>query len=112
MTENHRTDGSTGHDTGDGTGSSTDTGTGTSTDTAADEIRVDVLHDDCVGAGQCVLSAPEVFDQDNDGIVVLLREDLDGLGRADREGVEEAVRLCPSGALRLLARTAPATAAD
>ncbi|WP_053651442.1 ferredoxin [Streptomyces sp. XY431] len=71
-----------------------------------------MLHDDCVGAGQCVLSAPEVFDQDNDGIVVLLREGLDGLGRADRQGVEEAVRLCPSGALRLLARTAPAAAAD
>ncbi|MEK2494359.1 ferredoxin [Kitasatospora purpeofusca] len=90
MTENHSTDGST----------------------AGDALRVDVLHDDCVGAGQCVLSAPEVFDQDNDGIVVLLREGLDGLGHADREGVEEAVRLCPSGALRLLARTAPATAAD
>lgn len=27
----------------------------------------------CVGSGQCVLAAPEVFDQDDEGIAVLLR---------------------------------------
>ena len=34
------------------------------------EINVD--RDRCVGAGQCVLSAPDVFDQDDEGLVTVL----------------------------------------
>lgn len=51
----------------------------------------------CVGAGMCALTAPEVFDQDDeDGRVVLLTpEPSPDL----REAVAEAVELCPSGAL-------------
>ena len=38
-------------------------------------MKVVVDQSRCVGAGQCVLVAPEVFDQrDEDGIVVLLQE--------------------------------------
>jgi ferredoxin len=53
----------------------------------------------CVGAGQCVLTEPAVFDQsDDDGTVVVLVEHVDG----DRlKAVEEAVDMCPSQAISL-----------
>ena len=36
-------------------------------------LRVRVDQDRCVGAGNCVLQAPEIFDQGDDGIVILLQ---------------------------------------
>jgi ferredoxin len=53
----------------------------------------------CVGAGQCVLTDPAVFDQDDDGIVTLLTERPEGeaAGRA-----ATAVGLCPSHALSII----------
>jgi ferredoxin len=51
----------------------------------------------CIGAGTCVLTAPAVFDQDDDGVVVVTDAEP-GPGEADR--VRDAVALCPSGALR------------
>lgn len=53
----------------------------------------------CVGAGQCVLTEPGVFDQDDDGIVVLLTDQPDGRA-ADK--AREAVSLCPSQALSVV----------
>ncbi|AGL16733.1 ferredoxin [Actinoplanes sp. N902-109] len=50
----------------------------------------------CVGAAQCVLSAPRFFDQDDDGWVVARAFDP----QDPPEEVQLAVRLCPSGALR------------
>lgn len=47
----------------------------------------------CVGSGQCVLTEPSLFDQDDDGIVVLL-SDQPGDGTAAR--AREAVSLRPS----------------
>lgn len=52
----------------------------------------------CVGSGQCVLTEPAVFDQDEDGIVTLLIENPDG---ETAEGARNAVGLCPSGALSI-----------
>ncbi|MFG2919117.1 ferredoxin [Kitasatospora sp. NPDC048298] len=53
----------------------------------------------CVGAGQCVLTVPEVFDQDEDGIVALL---TDGTApAADRDRLDQAARLCPAAAITL-----------
>ena len=53
----------------------------------------------CVGAGQCALTEPAVFDQsDEDGTVVLLTDHAEG---DVLENVEEAVDLCPSQALSL-----------
>lgn len=50
----------------------------------------------CIGAGQCVLSAPALFDQDDAGTVVL----LNGQPAADSlEAVREAAYLCPSRAI-------------
>jgi ferredoxin len=62
-------------------------------------MKVTVERDTCIGAGMCVLSAPAVFDQDDDGLVVVLAEDVpaDAVDAARR-----AVAHCPSGALRVL----------
>lgn len=53
----------------------------------------------CVGAGQCVLTEPALFDQsEEDGTVIVLDEHPDG------ELVEKArtaVHVCPSQALSL-----------
>ena len=50
----------------------------------------------CVGAGQCVLSDPDVFDQDDDGVVTLLVEDP---GPEHAENVRQAALICPSQAI-------------
>ncbi|MFS8197515.1 ferredoxin [Streptomyces sp. CWNU-52B] len=62
-------------------------------------MKITVDEDKCCGAGQCVLIAPEVFDQrDEDGIVVL----LDATPAADRhEVVRESAAICPGAAIHL-----------
>ncbi|GAA3439779.1 ferredoxin [Kutzneria kofuensis] len=50
----------------------------------------------CVGAGQCVLAAPAVFDQDDDGLVAPLTLDP---GSGEQEAVRQAVNVCPSAAI-------------
>src|SRR5882757_8408017 len=49
-----------------------------------------------LGAGQCVLAAPELFDQDDDGIVTLLDAAPAAQGRA---GARDAALLCPAVAI-------------
>ncbi|MFJ8473282.1 ferredoxin [Kitasatospora sp. NPDC094011] len=59
-------------------------------------MRITVDTDRCVGAGQCVLNAPAVFDQDHDGVV----EVHDPAAAAtDPEAVALAATLCPSAAI-------------
>jgi ferredoxin len=62
-------------------------------------VKIQADRDVCIGAGMCVMTADTVFDQDDDGIVVLLTEDV---AEGEEQRVREAVNLCPSGALRLL----------
>lgn len=59
-------------------------------------VHVHADRDVCIGAGMCVLTAGAVFDQDDDGIVVLLDEHP-----TDEAVVRDAVANCPSGALSL-----------
>ncbi|CAM2824379.1 ferredoxin [Streptomyces albus] len=60
-------------------------------------MKLTIEEDKCVGAGQCVLVAPEVFDQrDEDGVAVLLTEEPAG---PDREAAAEAARICPAAAI-------------
>lgn len=59
-------------------------------------MRITVDSERCVGAGQCVLSAPEVFDQDEDGLVALLRPNPD---QQHDDRVRLAATLCPSGSI-------------
>ena len=53
----------------------------------------------CVGSGQCALTEPSVFDQGDDGIVVLLSDHPEGEA-ADR--ARTAVSVCPSQALSIV----------
>lgn len=59
----------------------------------------------CIGSGQCVLTEPAVFDQsEEDGTVLLRTERPD---EALQERVREAVDLCPSQALSIVADQGP-----
>lgn len=62
-------------------------------------MKVNVDQGRCCGAGQCVLIAPEVFDQrDEDGIVTLLEPSpAEGLQAATRE----AAAVCPASAITI-----------
>jgi ferredoxin len=63
-------------------------------------VRVAADRDVCIGSGNCVLTAPAVFDQDDgEGLVVVLTPDVTP---QDADAVRAAVARCPSGALRLL----------
>ncbi|MGW0688454.1 ferredoxin [Streptomyces sp. NPDC002754] len=62
-------------------------------------LNVDVDQDKCCGAGACVLSAPEVFDQrDEDGVVTLLAPEP---APADHTAVREAAAMCPTSAIHV-----------
>ena len=62
-------------------------------------MKVIIDQDKCVGSGQCVLSAPDVFDQrEEDGIVVLLAENPPA---ELAEAVREAAALCPALAIEV-----------
>ena len=50
----------------------------------------------CQGYANCVIGAPEYFDLDDDGVVVLLRSEVP---EADRARVTEAAHSCPVSAL-------------
>lgn len=62
-------------------------------------MRVQADRDVCIQAGNCVMSAGAVFDQDDNGIVVVL---VDEVPADELDHAREAVRLCPSQALRLI----------
>lgn len=62
-------------------------------------VRISVDTDVCVGAGQCVLAAAEVFDQrESDGVVLLLRPEPPATAC---DAVRDAATNCPSGAIRV-----------
>jgi ferredoxin len=55
---------------------------------------------ECLGTGVCVLTAPDLFTQDDDeGLVVILDESP---GPDLTDAAREAVESCPSGALSLV----------
>ncbi|MBZ3906584.1 ferredoxin [Streptomyces griseiscabiei] len=60
-------------------------------------MKLHVDETKCCGAGQCVLVAPDIFDQrDEDGIVVL----LDPAPPPSRHpSAHEAAAVCPAGAI-------------
>jgi ferredoxin len=60
-------------------------------------VRIEADRERCIGAGMCVVAAADVFDQDDDGIVVLLEVEVP---EEYAWAAERAVAGCPSGALR------------
>ncbi|AEW98142.1 MULTISPECIES: ferredoxin [Streptomycetaceae] len=62
-------------------------------------MKITLDADKCCAAGQCVLVAPEVFDQrDEDGVVVL----LDAEPPADQhDAVREAATICPAAVIQV-----------
>ncbi|MEU7211116.1 MULTISPECIES: ferredoxin [unclassified Streptomyces] len=59
-------------------------------------MRIGIDKDTCIGAGQCALTAPDVFTQDDDGYSTLVPGREDGVGSAL---VREAARACPVRAI-------------
>jgi ferredoxin len=60
-------------------------------------MRISVDTSVCVGAGQCAMVADELFDQDDDGIVMLLDAEPEP---PHHDGARRAESLCPSRAIR------------
>lgn len=52
----------------------------------------------CQGYANCVDAAPDTYDIDDDGVVVLLREEIPD---EERPRIEEAARSCPVNALTI-----------
>jgi ferredoxin len=61
-------------------------------------VKVHADRDVCIQAGNCVMVADSLFDQDDDGIVVVLADEIPS-GEEDK--AREAVKLCPSQALTI-----------
>ncbi|MBA8826084.1 ferredoxin [Saccharopolyspora lacisalsi] len=65
-------------------------------------MKITVDEEKCCGAGTCVLTAPDVFDQrDEDGVVVLLDESP---GADLQASAREAASTCPAQAILLSER--------
>jgi ferredoxin len=62
-------------------------------------MKVSVDQNICASAGNCVMNAPDVFDQrDEDGVVVLLNPNP----TADQaEGARRAAAFCPAMAIQI-----------
>ncbi len=60
-------------------------------------MKVSVENAKCIGAGQCVLLAPEVFDQREDDGVVMLLDDAPAPQLHDT--VRESAMVCPASAI-------------
>ncbi len=61
-------------------------------------IKVVVDRDVCQNHGQCVFAAPQVFELDEDGELVVLQEEVD---ESLRDDVEEATDVCPVQAITI-----------
>ena len=61
-------------------------------------ITVTVDRDLCQNHGQCVFAAPQVFELDEEGELVVLQEEV---GEDLRANVEEAADVCPTQAITI-----------
>ena len=58
--------------------------------------RISVDTGKCIGSAQCVLAAPDVFDQDDDGFVMVLEENPSGEAETT---ARTAQGICPAQAI-------------
>jgi ferredoxin len=62
-------------------------------------MKVTVDQNICASSGNCVMNAPELFDQrDEDGVVVLLNEHP---SPEQSEGARQAAAACPAQAIHI-----------
>ncbi|MFF3324040.1 ferredoxin [Streptomyces sp. NPDC002889] len=59
-------------------------------------MQISIDHHTCIGSGQCVLTAPGVFTQDDDGYSALVPG---GTETATHQQVQEAALSCPVQAI-------------
>ena len=61
-------------------------------------MKLEADRDACIASGNCVMVSDVVFDQDDDGVVEVLVDEVpdDEIAHA-----REAVKLCPASALKL-----------
>jgi ferredoxin len=67
-------------------------------------MRIVTDRDRCLGAGQCALHAPEIFDQSDEDGTVVLRTDTPPDDQ--HEVVRLAARMCPNQVITLYEDTA------
>jgi ferredoxin len=61
-------------------------------------VKVQADRDICIQSGNCLMISGDLFDQDDDGIVVVL---VDEVPEGEEDNAREAVKMCPSQALRV-----------
>ncbi|MEP6785236.1 MAG: ferredoxin [Sphingomonadales bacterium] len=61
-------------------------------------MKVVVHNDHCIASGACVLECPEVFQQDDTGLVVVLQEEPEA---ALHEAVRRAMAACPAAVIEI-----------
>lgn len=60
-------------------------------------MKITIDQDKCIGSGQCVAAAADVFDQrDEDGIAILINEDPPA---EEADDVRRAAAVCPAVAI-------------
>jgi len=62
-------------------------------------MQITVDRDTCAAAGQCASVASALFDQDEDGVVLLLNAEP---SEAEEPFARRAASLCPARAIRLI----------
>ncbi len=62
-------------------------------------MKIELDRVKCTGIGMCESLAPDLFEIDDDGTLIVHRDDVD---EAELANVEAAVQACPTAALRLL----------
>lgn len=63
-------------------------------------VRITAARDKCVAGGACTVLCPTVFDLDEDGLVLLLRDEVDG---PEVEAAQDAADACPGNAIEVAA---------
>ena len=64
-------------------------------------MRIVLNHERCISSGQCCMIAPAVFDQSEDGTVLLLDASPP---ISEHQKVQEAALVCPHSAISLSAQ--------
>ncbi|WP_432974242.1 ferredoxin [Dactylosporangium sp. CA-233914] len=63
-------------------------------------MRIEFDEPKCVAAGQCVMAAPDVFDQrEDDGVAIVLDHNP---GPEHHDEVRDAAAICPAAAIHLV----------